>query len=256
MCKACGRFSFLIQKVPCRLDNPMMKPKPNNGNPKLARKSTKSRDRVLRDGTIITQVQYESADLELHAFFRFNRLRYDRCKMATGVLPIPLEIVLKPQPATTNSLLELCALSRANDDLKNNGLLPLNPKLDLKPKEYFYALQSRDFLLRIRFDRHKAVLLESLNCLDKRKSGWTLLGIRLKKYLVKLMVECFSQNESNEVNKSEIILSSHLTLLLARKNLLQRGNRVSAANSRSSKERSDAAKRGWKSRRSTSTHCP
>jgi hypothetical protein len=228
----------------------MIKPKPTNADGGAAtRSSRRNPSRILGDGTSITQEAYESADLELHAFFRLNRLRYDASKMTVGVMPVPLEIIFKPQPATSRKLLDLIALSRANDDLKHNALLPLNPKRHLKPKESFYAQQSPAAFLRFRFDRHKAVLRECLASLAKRKAGWTLLRITKKRALGKLIAECFSQRDASWVKDNGVILSQQLVLLLARKNILQRGDRTVAMRSKTSKERSEDAKKGWKSRK-------
>ena len=228
----------------------MKKPKPTKATGSLTRSSGKNRSHILGDRTIITQEDYASADLELHAFFRFNRLIYDSFKMTTGVVSVPLKILLKPQPATTKQWLDLVALRIATDELNQNALLPLDAKRDLNPEESFYAQQKREAFLQIRFDRHKAALRECLACLAKRKTGWTLLPFKSKHSLVDIVTKCFSPHDASWLRNNGTILGHNLIQLVARKNILQRGKRTRGANSRTKTERAEAAKRGWKSRKS------
>lgn len=205
---------------------------------------------TLGDGTTVTWSDCEEATLELHAFFKINKLKFDEQRIQM-LMPIPLELILREQPATTKEFLRLQAQSLALEDQKRNRLLRLDPKQDLNPKDRFYAMQDEQQFEQYRLDRHAGVLFEALQCLAKRKEGWTLLGFKSKKNLFDKVQECFSKEVADTARRMDCIPSWHLLRLIARKSKLQRGNRVQAIKSKTKTQRSADATKGWASKRYT-----
>jgi len=164
----------------------------------------------------ITEAQLADAEVTLKAFFYFNDLTYD--PVSNGIFPedgpIPVDVILKNCLPVTHEAVEdaIKKVMATYPPSRITARLVGEEPSDLQK----WRLQQNTPMKELEQEEQQEDARFILKHLAGRKKEWTLLGVKSRESLNKIITDCFGLPTIQKMRKTGCLSTKEVQLLVAR----------------------------------------